>query len=130
MSNRKLSGLTLLVPTYDAGIGFFVDKLGFDLLENTDMGGGKRWVVVAPSKSNQTRIILAQPSSPEQQAATGNQTGGRVGFFLETDDFEQDHAAFSAKGVVFTETPRVEVYGKVAVFQDDFGNLWDLIQPA
>ena len=130
MSNRKLSGLTLLVPTYDAGIGFFVDKLGFDLLENTDMGGGKRWVVVAPSKSNQTRIILAQPSSPEQQAATGNQTGGRVGFFLETDDFERDHAAFMAKGVVFTETPRVEVYGKVAVFQDDFGNLWDLIQPA
>ena len=130
MSNRKLSGLTLLVPTYDAGIGFFVDKLGFDLLENTDMGGGKRWVMVAPSKSNQTRIILAQPSSPEQQAATGNQTGGRVGFFLETDDFEQDHAAFTAKGVVFTKTPRAEVYGKVAVFQDDFGNLWDLIQPA
>ena len=130
MSNRKLSGLTLLVPTYDAGIGFFVDKLGFDLLENTDMGGGKRWVVDAPSKSNQTRIILAQPSSPEQQAATGNQTGGRVGFFLETYDFERDHAAFMAKGVVFTETPRVEVYGKVAVFQDDFGNLWDLIQPA
>ena len=129
MSNRKLSGLTLLVPTYDAGIGFFVDKLGFDMLENTEMGGGKRWVVVAPSASNQTRVILAQPSTPEQEAALGNQTGGRVGFFLETDDFDRDYAAFASKGVKFTETPRTEVYGKVAVFQDDFGNLWDLIQP-
>ena len=129
-SYPKLSGLSFLVSSYAAGIDFFVEKLGFTLLEDRDLGEGKRWVVVAASAESQTRLVLAEPSSPEQQAALGNQAGGRVAFFLETDNFDRDHAAMMAKGLVFTETPRSEVYGKVAVFRDDFGNLWDLIQPA
>ena len=130
MTKRTLRGLNFLVPSYAAGLDFFVTKLGFSLLEDTDLGAGKRWVVVAAAADSQTRLILTVPASPEQQAALGNQAGGRVGFFLETDDFDRDHAAFLARGVIFTEAPRTEVYGTVAVFQDDFGNLWDLIQPA
>jgi catechol 2,3-dioxygenase-like lactoylglutathione lyase family enzyme len=122
----KLSALALLVPDYDAGIAFFVGQLGFDLLEDTDMGGGKRWVRVAP-KGAETAFLLAKAVG-EQIAAIGNQGGGRVWLFLETDDFARDHAAMSANGVAFEETPRTEPYGTVAVFRDPFGNRWDLIQ--
>jgi catechol 2,3-dioxygenase-like lactoylglutathione lyase family enzyme len=118
---------TLLVDDYDRGIAFYRDALGLELLEDTDMGGGKRWVVL--SGPNGGRLLLAKASGDRQQAAIGNQAGGRVGFFMETDDFERDHAGFIAKGVTFREAPRYESYGTVAVFEDPFGNGWDLIEP-
>lgn len=122
----KLSALAILVPDYDAGIAFFVGQMGFDLLEDTDIGDGKRWVRVAP-KGAETAFLLAKAVG-DQTAAIGNQGGGRVWLFLETDDFARDHAAMTAKGVQFEETPRTEPYGTVAVFRDPFGNRWDLIQ--
>ncbi|WP_291207829.1 VOC family protein [Hyphomonas sp.] len=125
----RLHAVTLVVPDYDEGIAFFVGKLGFDLIEDSLRGEGKRWVMVAP-RGAETRLLLAEGRGERQRAAIGNQTGGRVGFFLETDDFARDHAAFIAKGVSFTEAPRAEPYGRVAVFRDDFGNLWDLIEYA
>jgi catechol 2,3-dioxygenase-like lactoylglutathione lyase family enzyme len=125
----RLQAVTLVVPDYDAGIAFFVGKLGFELIGDTPLGGGKRWVMVAP-RGGEARLLLAEGKGERQCAAIGNQTGGRVGFFLETDDFDRDHAAFMQRGVTFTEAPRQEDYGKVAVFRDDFGNLWDLIQYA
>lgn len=124
-----IQAVTLVVPDYDEGIAFFVGKLGFYLIEDTPRGEGKRWVMVAP-RGGETRLLLAEGRGERQRAAIGNQTGGRVGFFLETDDFDRDHAAFLARGVTFMEAARVEPYGKVAVFRDDFGNLWDLIQYA
>ena len=123
-----ISNVTLLVPNYDAGIAFYVDQLGFDLLEDTKLSETKRWVRVAP-KGAETALLLAQADGPAQIAAIGNQTGGRVGFFLHTDDFERDYTAMQAKGVTFREKPRYEPYGTVAVFEDPFGNLWDLIEP-
>ncbi len=124
-----LAALSLLVPDYDTAIAHYVDGMGFDLIEDTDLGGGKRWVLVAPTGSRETRFLLARAAKPEQVAHIGNQAGGRVFLILHTDDFDRDHARFSAAGAVFTETPRHEVYGTVAVFRDTFGNLWDLIQP-
>ncbi|MEO1746827.1 MAG: VOC family protein, partial [Pseudomonadota bacterium] len=118
-----------VVPDYDAALAFYCDALGFCRLEDTDLGGGKRWVRVAPQGA-QTALLLAKADGPQQQAAIGNQTGGRVGFFLQTDDFERDHDVFKGRGVVFIEAPRHETYGIVAVFADPFGNLWDLIEPA
>lgn len=125
----RLQAVTLVVPDYDAGIDFFVGKLGFDLIEDSPRPDGKRWVLVAP-KGGETRLLLAVGKGDAQRSAIGNQTGGRVAFFLETDDFARDHAVFEARGVHFTEAPRHEDYGTVAVFRDDFGNLWDLIQYA
>lgn len=125
---QHLSAITLLVPDYDAGIAFYVHKLGFDLLEDTKLSATKRWVRVAPP-SAQTALLLAKADGDAQVATLGNQTGGRVGFFLETDNFTRDHAAMLAKGVAFKEAPRHEPYGTVAVFTDPWGNLWDLIQP-
>jgi catechol 2,3-dioxygenase-like lactoylglutathione lyase family enzyme len=121
----SLSALAILVPSYEAGIAFFVGQLGFDLLEDTDMGGGKRWVRVAPTGA-QTAFLLARAVG-EQAAFIGQQGGGRVWLFLETDDFARDHAAMTDKGVTFEEVPRHESYGTVAVFRDPFGNRWDLI---
>ena len=121
--------MALLVPDYDAGIAYFVGRLGFALIEDTDLGGGKRWVRVGHPGA-QTDILLARAVGPEQQAAIGRQGGGRVWLFLETDDFARDHAACTAAGVVFEEPPRTEPYGTVAVFNDPFGNRWDLIQYA
>lgn len=121
--------MTLIVPEYDAGIAFYAGKLGFSLLEDTDMGGGKRWVRVAPAGGG-VALLLARGANEVQNASIGNQAGGRVGFFLETDDFDRDHSAFLSYGVDFRESPRTESYGKVAVFADPFGNLWDLIEPA
>ena len=125
----KLSAIALVVPDYDAAIEFYVGSLGFELREDTKLSDTKRWVRVAPLGA-ETSLLLAKADGPKQEAAIGNQTGGRVGFFLETDDFARDHAAMLAKGVDFKEPPRHETYGTVAVFQDPFGNLWDLIQPA
>lgn len=125
----RIATVTLVVDDYDAAIAFYRDKLGFDLVADTPLGDGKRWVVVAPKGGKGARLLLAQADGPTQAAHVGNQTGGRVGFFLETDDFARDHAAFTAAGVVFREAPRHEPYGSVAVFEDLYGNTWDLIEP-
>lgn len=124
-----IARITLVVPDYDEAIGFYRDILGFELLEDTSLGEGKRWVVLRP-RGAETALLIARAEGPRQAAAIGNQTGGRVGFFLFTDDFERDHAAMMARGVRFLETPRRETYGVVAVFTDPFGNTWDLLQPA
>jgi catechol 2,3-dioxygenase-like lactoylglutathione lyase family enzyme len=125
--SQKLALLSLLVPDYDAGISFFVGVMGWDLLEDTDLGDGKRWVRVGPSGA-ETAFLLAKAVGDQQIAAIGQQGGGRVWLFLRTDDFAADYAAMGAKGVTFEEAPRDEPYGQVAVFRDPFGNRWDLIQ--
>lgn len=127
MGNR-LATVTLVVGDYDEAIAWFTGKLGFALVSDTPLGGGKRWVVVAPEGGG-ARLLLAKADGDTQRARIGDQTGGRVGFFVETDDFARDHAAFSAAGVRFLETPRREAYGTVAVFEDLYGNKWDLIEP-
>jgi catechol 2,3-dioxygenase-like lactoylglutathione lyase family enzyme len=124
-----LGAISLLVADYDAAIAWFTASLGFTLGENTDMGGGKRWVKVLPP-GGQTAMILAKASTPAQIAQIGNQGGGRVWLFLHTADFARDHAAMSAAGVRFLEEPRHEAYGWVAVFEDLCGNRWDLIEAA
>ena len=121
--------VTLLVHDYDEAIEFFVQSLGFQLLEDTALDGGKRWVRVAPRGSNGTALLLARATTGEQEAGIGRQAGGRVCLFLHTDDFRRDHDAMSARGVRFVETPRDEPYGMVAVFEDLYGNRWDLIEP-
>ena len=124
-----IAAVALLVPDYDAGIAFYVGKLGFTLIEDTAQSETKRWVRVAPP-GGETHLLLAKAHGPQQTSAIGNQTGGRVGFFLETDDFGRDHATMQANGVTFEETPRREPYGTVAVFRDPWGNRWDLIEYA
>jgi len=124
---QRISLFALVVPDYDDAIRFYCDKVGFQLVEDTDLGEDKRWVIVAP-KGAETRILLARAATPAQSAAIGAQTGGRVGFFLETDDFARDHAAMQAKGIHFEETPRQEPYGTVAVWRDPYGNRWDLLE--
>jgi catechol 2,3-dioxygenase-like lactoylglutathione lyase family enzyme len=125
---QSIATIALVVADYDDAIAFYCGKLGFALLADTDMGGGKRWVAVAPAGGG-AKLLLAKADGVEQAAHVGNQTGGRVGFFLETDDFARDHAAYVEHGVKFHEAPRHEVYGSVAVFEDLYGNKWDLIQP-
>ncbi len=123
-----IGALSLLVRDYDEAIAWYRDKLGFTLVADDDLGGGKRWVLVAPPGATESRLLLARASGPEQQAAIGNQAGGRVFLFLHSDDFVRDHAAMVAAGVTFLEEPRHETYGSVAVFQDLYGNKWDLLQ--
>ena len=125
--SRHLALLSILVPTYGAGIDFFVRQMGFQLLEDTDLGEGKRWVRVAPEGA-ETAFLLAKAVGDEQSAAIGQQGGGRVWLFLQTDDFSGDYDTMKKHGVVFEEQPRNEPYGQVAVFRDPFGNRWDLIQ--
>jgi catechol 2,3-dioxygenase-like lactoylglutathione lyase family enzyme len=127
---QRLDLLALLVPSYDEGIAHYCGDLGFDLLEDTDRGGGKRWVRVRPAGSEGTSLLLARAVGDEQRSAIGAQFGGRVGLFLSTDDFARDHARYLAAGVHFEEEPRHEDYGTVAVFRDRFGLRWDLIEPA
>lgn len=129
MRARRIALFTLVVDDYDAAIAFYVDALGFELREDSPRGEGKRWVVVAPPGA-ETGILLARADGEAQRARIGDQTGGRVGFFLHTDDFQRDHAAMTAAGVRFLETPRTEGYGTVAVFEDPYGNKWDLLEPA
>lgn len=123
----RLSLTALLVRDYDEAIDFYVRKAGFDLAEDTDMDGGKRWVVVRPPGSD-AGLLLAQATG-EQAQRIGDQAGGRVFLFLETDDFARDHRRMTAAGVNFLEAPRHEPYGSVAVFEDLYGTKWDLIQP-
>ncbi|WP_419695002.1 VOC family protein [Mesorhizobium muleiense] len=127
--NRRVATVALVVANYDEAISWYVDRLGFLLTEDVDLGGGKRWVTVAPANGQGARLLLAEASDDLQASRIGNQTGGRVFLFLETDDFVRDHAAMLAKGVEFREAPRREAYGTVAVFADLHGNLWDLIEP-
>lgn len=126
---QTVATIALVVRDYDEAIGFYRDRLGFELVADTPLGGGKRWVLVAPRGGKGARLLLAQAEGEAQSARVGDQLGGRVGFFLETDDFERDHAAFTAAGVRFLEPPRHEAYGSVAVFEDLYGNKWDLIEP-
>ena len=121
--------MSLLVRDYDEALAFYVDRLGFDLVEDTPQDGGKRWVVVGPSDGAGTRLLLAKAVGERQLAAVGNQGGGRVFLFLETDDAVRDHAVLTRTGVSFRENPRTEPYGIVAVFEDLYGNPWDLIEP-
>ena len=125
---QNLHAVTLVVPDYDSAIAFYVNTLGFTLDQDLPLGGSKRWVRVSPPGSTGGSLILAPADGPDQIAAIGNQTGGRVGFFLVTDDFARDHAAMLAGGVQFEEAPRHEPYGTVAVWADPFGNRWDLIE--
>ncbi|MEW2383413.1 VOC family protein [Micromonospora sp. NPDC047707] len=121
--------VALVVREYDEAIAFYTERVGFELVEDTPRPDGSRWVVVRPRGARETAILLARASTPEQRTRVGNQTGGRVGLFLYTEDFAADHARMSASGVRFLEEPRHEAYGSVAVFEDLYGNRWDLIQP-
>jgi len=130
MSRNSLFLVTLVVDDYDRAKAFYCGGLGFDCVEDTAMQDGKRWLVVRPKAGEGAALLLAEADGDTQRGAIGNQTGGRVGFFLETDDFARDHARFLAAGVEFQEEPRHEPYGTVAVFADLYGNLWDLIERA
>lgn len=127
--SQSLAQLSLLVDDYDEAIAWFTGVLGFTLQEDTPLGQGKRWVVVAPPGSAGTSLLLARAATAEQRAAVGRQAGGRVFLFLRTDDFRADYARMRAAGVVFREAPREEPYATVAVFEDLYGNPWDLLQP-
>jgi len=126
--NQRIALVTVVVADYDEAIAWYTGKLGFQLLEDLDQGR-KRWVVVGPTDGSAAALLLARASDEEQRSRIGNQTGGRVGFFLNTDDFWRDHAAMSARGVEFLEPPRDEPYATVAVFRDLYGNTWDLLEP-
>ena len=127
---QSIGLVSLVVREYDEAIAFFVGVLGFTLVEDTLVPEqSKRWVVVAPPGSTESRLLLARASTPEQAAHIGNQTGGRVCLFLHTDSFARDYQNYKSKGVRFVREPKEESYGTVAVFEDLYGNLWDLIQP-
>jgi catechol 2,3-dioxygenase-like lactoylglutathione lyase family enzyme len=126
---QSIVHVALVVRDYDEAIAYYTKTLGFTLVEDTyQPEQDKRWVVVAPPESKGTSLLLARASTPEQQACVGNQTGGRVFLFLNTDDFWRDHARLVSLGVTFVREPRDEPYGTVAVFKDLYGNLWDLLQ--
>jgi lactoylglutathione lyase len=126
--SQAIVQLALMVRDYDEAVRFYTEKLDFELLEDTDLGGGKRWVRVAPPGEGGAQLLLSRATTPEQAARVGNQTGDKVFLFIETDDFAHDHASMRAKGVQFIDAPRQESYGIVAVFLDLYGNKLDLIQ--
>ena len=130
---QTLGYISLLVLDYDEAINFFTQSLGFDLIEDTPsndrQGRDKRWVLIAPHDSRGTQILLAKAANAEESSRIGNQTGGRVFLFLHTDDFWRDYNAMKGKGVKFVRDPKDEEYGTVAVFQDLYGNQWDLLEP-
>lgn len=123
---KYLGSITLVVRDYDEAIAWYRDMLGFAVIEDAPRENGKRWVRISPPGA-ETALLLAQASTVEQETRIGNQTGGRVGFFLHTDDFQRDYVDMQSKGVIFTEEPRHEDYGTVAVFLDIYGNRWDLL---
>ena len=129
MSNRHIAHLTLLVNDYDEAIRFYTEKLDFTVVEDTVLSDTKRWVRVAPAAGGGCCLLFAKADGPEQQARIGDQTGGRVFLFLNTDDFWRDYNRMLANAVHFIREPVVEPYGTVAVFEDLYGNRWDLIQP-
>ena len=126
---QQLALTTLLVANYDEALDFYVKKVGFELVEDGQLDDTKRWVVVRPPGMDQGGLLLAQAVGEKQKKAIGNQSGGRVFLFLHTDDFERDYQRMRDAGVKFKEKPRHEVYGTVAVFEDLYGNLWDLLEP-
>ncbi len=126
---RSVDAFSLLVPSYEEGLAFFHDALGFAVVEDTLLTSEKRWVVVAPPGKLGAKIVLAVPADEQQRARIGDQTGGRVGYFLQTSDFDRDYRVLRARGIRFLEAPRREPYGIVAVFCDPWGGKWDLIQP-
>lgn len=126
----SFAAVSFLIPDYNEGLAFFENALGFIVEEDIPLGAGKRWVVVAPPGGGGAKIVLAVPGDERQRTRIGEQTGGRVGYFLLTDDFEKDYAAMRSHGVTFLEAPRDERYGTVAVFIDPWGGKWDLLQPA
>ncbi|USD42788.1 VOC family protein [Vibrio sp. SCSIO 43135] len=125
---QQIGNIALVVENYDDAIDFYTNKLEFTLVEDTDLGSGKRWVQVSPPNSNGTNLLLAQASNPQQLEAVGNQTGGRVFLCLQTNDFWRDYERMTAKGITFNEQPREEEYGIVVVFEDLYGNKWDLLE--
>lgn len=128
MSLQRIAALALLVDDYDRAIAYYTQVLGFRLVEDTAQGPDKRFVRVTPPGNGNTDLVLAKAAKPEQVARIGDQTGGRVFLFLETDDFRRDYGAYKSRGVDFIEEPREETYGTVVVFRDLYGNKWDLIQ--
>ncbi|MFF3256795.1 VOC family protein [Actinacidiphila glaucinigra] len=127
----RIALVTLVVPDYDEAIAFYTGALGFELVEDEPRPGGSRWVVVRPAgAAAASGLLLARAKNDAELSRVGDQTGGRVGFFLHTEDFAGDHARMRAAGVTFLEEPRHEAYGSVVVFQDPYGNRWDLLQPA
>ena len=127
-SGRRLAHVAVVVRDYDEAIDFYTRALGFRLVEDAALSEGKRWVVVAPSDHSGASLLLAKASNESQLSRVGDQTGGRVFLFLHTDDFWRDHRAMAAHGVRFIENPREEMYGTVVVFEDLYGNRWDLIE--
>jgi catechol 2,3-dioxygenase-like lactoylglutathione lyase family enzyme len=127
---QTLAQVTLVVREYDEAIAFFTHQLGFHLLEDSTLSDGKRWVVVGPHGASSLRLLLARASTPEEIRSIGNQTGGRVFLFLHTDNVWNDYRNMQSRGVKFLETPREESYGTVAVFEDLYGNKWDLLMPS
>ncbi|WP_109438950.1 VOC family protein [Aquimarina sp. AU119] len=125
---RTIGALSLVVKDYDEAIQFYTEKLNFVLIEDRIVDDEKRWVLIAPHKQAETHILLAQAASSLQEKAIGSQTGGRVFLFLHTDDFWRDYNNMKSKGVLFREEPREEIYGTVVVFEDLYGNTWDLIE--
>jgi catechol 2,3-dioxygenase-like lactoylglutathione lyase family enzyme len=126
---QKIAHVSLVVNDYDEALEFYTQKLGFRLIEDTKLTDKKRWVIVAPPGANECCLLLAKAADEKQRAAIGNQTGGRVFLFLFTDDFWRDYNTMSGKGIRFVRPPKQEQYGMVAVFEDLYGNLWDLLQP-
>jgi len=126
--SSSLAHVTLVVADYDQAIAYFCDTLGFDLVEDRPIGGGKRWVLVRPPGGG-SALLFAKAVTPSQRDHIGDQTGGRVAFFLHTDNFRRDWESMRARGVKFVEGPRHEPYGTVVVFEDVFGNRWDLVEP-
>jgi catechol 2,3-dioxygenase-like lactoylglutathione lyase family enzyme len=127
--NQRLALISIVVEDYDDAIQFYRDILGFDLVEDTRLSEVKRWVVVKPKGEGNCALLLAKAANEEQVSRVGNQTGGRVFLFLHTDDFQRDFDRYRAHGVKFVREPSTEPYGTVAVFEDLYGNLWDLIEP-
>lgn len=126
---QRIAQVSMLVSDYDEALAFYIDKLGFELVEDTALNNqGKRWVVVKPYRSDGFNLLLAKAAGETQSKQIGHQTGGRVFLFLETDDLDRDHQNYSELGVKFIRQPQEHDYGKVAVFEDLYGNLWDLIQ--
>ncbi|MFD2097699.1 VOC family protein [Corallincola platygyrae] len=127
---QRIGNIALLVENYDDAIAFYTSQLQFTLVEDIDIGDGKRWVQVSPPNCLGTNLVLTQATTDAEKQAVGNQAGGLVLMLLQTNDFWRDHKQMKANGVIFEEEPRVEPYGTVAIFQDLYGNRWDLIEPA
>ena len=124
---NTLGMIAIVIDDYDLAISHYVNDLGFTLIEDKEMTPEKRWVVVAPGKDG-AKILLAKVANDQQRAAIGNSTGGRVGFFMYTTNFNETYETYSSRGIEFLETPRQEAYGQVVVFKDKYGNKWDLIE--